>query len=110
MNNAEIVLSFIQALNKENFAAAREYLNDNMRFVGVLGTREGAGIYIADMEKMKLKYDIKKVFSDDQDVCLWYDIQMSGVTVLSSGWYKVHDGKIDSFQVLFDPRPVLEKK
>jgi hypothetical protein len=80
-----------------------------MSFVGVLGTRDGAASYIQDMERIKLKYDIKKVFADDNDVCLWYDIQMSGVEVLTSGWYHVVDGKILSLKVVFDPRPVLEQ-
>jgi hypothetical protein len=105
--NTGIVLSFIQALNNDNFAEARSYLNDNFRFVGVLGSREGAGTYIADMEKIKLKYEIKKVFTEGNDICLWYDINMGGKTVLCAGWYKVQDGKIEHFQVLFDPRPVL---
>jgi hypothetical protein len=105
--NTEVVLSFIQALNNDNFAAARSCLNDNLRFEGVLGARDGAGAYMADMEKMKFKYDIKKVFTDDHDVCLWYDIDMGGKTVLCAGWYKVQHGKIEHFQVLFDPRPVL---
>jgi hypothetical protein len=105
----EVVLSFVQALNEEDFAAARERIDDNMSFVGVLGTRSGAESYIKDMERIKLKYDIKKVFVDGLDVCLWYDIQMGGVSVLTSGWYHVVDGKIQSLKVVFDPRPVLEQ-
>jgi limonene-1,2-epoxide hydrolase len=105
----EVVLSFIKALNDSDFDSAREYLDDNMIFQGVLGSRNSADDYIRDMKKMKFKYAIQKVFADGDDVCLWYDISMSGSEIFSSGWYKVEEGKIKLFKVIFDPRPVLEQ-
>jgi hypothetical protein len=56
---------------------------------------------------MKLKYDIKRVFSDGDDVCIFYDIEMGNTTIFSCGWYHVIDGKINSIRVIFDPRPLL---
>jgi limonene-1,2-epoxide hydrolase len=105
----EVVLSFIEALNDDNFEAARTHLDDAMIFQGVLGSRNGADDYIRDMKKMKLKYAVQKTFEDDDDVCLWYDITMSGIEVFSCGWYKVEDGRITLLKVIFDPRPVLEQ-
>jgi len=104
------VLSFIEALNKEDFDAARQFLANNMKFEGVMGTRDGADAYIADMERMKFKYAVKKAFTDGDDVCLLYDINMGGITIFCSGWYKVTNAKINWFKVVFDPRPLLEKK
>ncbi len=98
----------MQALNEEAFDTARGLVADTMTFDGVLGSRKGGDVYIGDMRKMRFKYDIHKVFVDGPDVCLWYDIDMSGVTVLSAGWYHVKAGMISTFKVLFDPRPVLE--
>jgi len=103
----ETVLSFIKAMNAEDFKAARNYVTPDMDFVGVMGTRHGADAYFADMEKMKFKYEIEKVFSDDSDVCLWYTIRMGDKSVPTSGWYHLENGKIANFRVLFDPRPVL---
>ena len=109
-NNAtKIVLSFINALNKEDFKTAKNCLADDMKFIGVLGTREGADVYIADMQKIKLKYDILKTFSDENDVCLFYDIAMSGKKIFSCGWYEIESNKIKSFKVIFDPRLLLEQ-
>lgn len=102
------VLSFIDSLNQENFDAARQLVTDDMTFKGVLGTRDGAEAYMDDMRKMKMKYAIKKVFADGEDVCLFYDITQGNITFFSAGWYKVVSDKIKSFQVIFDPRPVLE--
>lgn len=105
----EVVLAFIDALNKEDFTAAGNYLTDDMTFKGVLGSRDGAHAYMKDMQQMKLKYDVKKVIAEDNDVCLFYDLAMSGTNIFGCGWYHVKDGKINSLNVLFDPRPILEK-
>jgi len=104
----DMILSFIQAINAEDFAAARTYVNDDMKFIGVLGSRDGADTYLSDMAKMKFKYTVKKVFADDGDVCLFYNIDMGKATAFSCGWYHFVNGKIDTIRVLFDPRPVIE--
>lgn len=103
----DVVLSFINYLNKEDFKAARECANDDMIFDGVLGSRKGADNYFQDMEKMKFKYDVKKVFEDENDVCVLYDINMGKATLFTCGWYRLKNHKISSIKVVFDPRPVL---
>jgi limonene-1,2-epoxide hydrolase len=103
----EVVLDFLDALNSEDFKTARHYLSDDMVFDGVLGHREGADIYIEDMKKMRFKYRILKPFADGDDVCVLYDIDMSGETIYTAGWYKVRDNKIKSLRVVFDPRPIV---
>jgi len=110
LSTKELVSSFIKALNEEDFATARSYVYDNFSFDGVLGSRDSADAYFKDMEKMRFKYDIKKTFTDGDDVCLLYDINMQGTNIFTCGWYKVQNGKIKSLKVVFDPRPVLEAK
>jgi catechol 2,3-dioxygenase-like lactoylglutathione lyase family enzyme len=105
----DVVLSFLAALNKDDFTEARNFVHDQFSFVGVLGRRDGAEDYFRDMEKMKLKYHIQKVWADRDDVCVLYDIDMGGgKKVFASGWYKVKQNKIESFRVVFDPRPVMQ--
>jgi hypothetical protein len=60
------------------------------------------------MEEMRLKYDIRKTFVDGADVCLLYDLNISGTKLFCCGWYHVEEGKVVSLRVVFDPRPVLE--
>jgi len=105
----EVVLAFIDAINDEDFEKARTYVTHDLQFVGVMGTRNGADAYFNDMQKMKFKYDVKKSVAEDNDVCLLYDIDMGGKTIFCMGWYQLVDGKIKSFKVVFDPRPLLEK-
>ena len=109
-NAKKVVLTFVNALNEEDFETARECLSDDMVFDGVLGHRDGADTYIEDMKKMKFKYKIKKTFEDDNDVCLLYDINMGGKNIIfTCGWYQIKYNKIKSLKVVFDPRPIIEK-
>jgi|SRR5882762_4940134 len=103
----EVVLSFIEAMNNLDYKKAREYVHDELYFIGVMGTRNGAEAYFRDMEKMKFQYAVQKAFEDGDDVCLWYDITMSGKSIFSSGWYHVEEGRINWLKVVFDPRPLL---
>jgi limonene-1,2-epoxide hydrolase len=104
-----VVLTFINALNAEDFDTAKNCVHDDLVFEGVLGTRDGAEAYFRDMEKMRLKYKIKKAFQDGNDVCILYDINMSGTDIFTCGWYQVEHGRIKSLKVVFDPRPVLQQ-
>jgi hypothetical protein len=106
----EVVLAFVDALNKEDFTLAGTLLASDMTFNGVLGTRDGADVYMSDMEKMKFKYDIKKTIAEQNDVCLFCDIAMGAVSIDSCLWYQVKEGKISSLKAIFDPRPVLDQK
>ncbi len=98
---------FIHYLNEENFEKAERCLDPDFKFTGVLGTREGASVYINDMKQMKFKYQILQTFTAGEEVCFWYHIDMGEKTILASGWYEVINGKIRSLKVLFDPRPLL---
>lgn len=103
----QVVLSFLDEVNNENFKAARKYVTDDLIFIGVMGARDGADAYFKDMENMRLKYKIKKAFEDGNDVCVLYDIDMAGKSIFTCGWYKLRNGKIASIHVIFDPRPIL---
>jgi hypothetical protein len=104
----EIVLALIDAINKEDFQTARTYVTDDFKFNGVLGARDGAEAYFKDMQEMKLKYDIKKTFTDGNDACIFYEIEMAGKKIFCCGWYHLRDQRVSSLRVVFDPRPVLE--
>lgn len=57
-----------------------------MTFEGTLASRQQADAIFADLERMRLKYDVKKVFADGNDVCVFYDVTLSGVRVFTGGW------------------------
>jgi hypothetical protein len=101
----EVVLFFVNHLNGEKFAAARKLASDDLSFVGVLGSRDGADAYFSDMKKMHLRYVVKKVFAEGADVCLFADLTIWDMTIFCSSWYRVERGKIKWLRVIFDPRP-----
>jgi len=107
-NAKEIVLECVKALQNQDFQRARELVDNDFSFDGVLGSVHGADNYFRQMEKLRFKYNVKKVFADGTDVCLLSDIVMEGKSVFTCSWYRVDGRKIRSLRVVFDPRPVLE--
>src|SRR5277367_1889850 len=103
----EVVLGLGQALNDENYEAARRYVNNNMKYVGPFGSHDGAESYLHEIERLRLKFDILKIFADDKDVCVLYDITVSGITLFACGWFQLEAGTVGSMRVTFDPRPLL---
>jgi hypothetical protein len=102
----EIVMSYIKALDTQNYDSARNWLGDNVLVKGPAGEAfRSPDEFLSMMRKQLGKYDIKKVFVDGDDVCLLYDFITKTVTTFFSSWYKVKDGKIISIQTVFDPRP-----
>ncbi len=106
-HSGKTVEQFLTALNNEDMAAARALLTADFKFVGVLGSRDGADVYIDDMGRMKMKYTIHKIFEDGDDVCVLCDYIMGDKTVFGCSWYQLKDGKLSSLRVVFDPRPFL---
>ena len=90
-NKKELVLSFLKAIQEQDYKTARSYVTDNVSFYAPDGSPlEGAEAYFKGLEPLRLKYDIKKVFSEGNDVCIIYDINFSArqVVVFACGLYK----------------------
>jgi limonene-1,2-epoxide hydrolase len=102
----EIVMSYIKALDSQDYDSARQWLGDNVLVKGPAGEAfRSPDEFISMMQKQRGKYDIKKVFVDGDDVCVLYDFITKAAKTFFSSWYKVKDGKITSIQTVFDPRP-----
>jgi hypothetical protein len=100
----EVVMSYISSLDKQEYDAALKLLHDNVRIRGPAGETFGKPLdFIEMLRKYRGRYDIKRTFSDGNDVCLWYDLKTTGPTLFMSSWYQVQKGKIVSIQTIFDP-------
>jgi SnoaL-like domain len=98
-------MSYIRALDSQDYDGALQHLNDRVRIRGPAGETFGKPLdFIEMLRKYHGKYDVKKVFSDEEDVCVLYDLRTTGPTVFMSSWYQVRDEKIISIQTVFDPR------
>lgn len=101
-----VVLSYIRALDSQDYATAGSHLNDNVRIVGPSGeTFRKPREFIDMLRSFRGKYDVKKVFTDRDDVCLLYDLVTPAATVFMCSWYQVKSAKIASIRTVFDPRP-----
>jgi SnoaL-like domain len=100
-----LVMSYISALDKQDYDGALGLLNERVRIRGPAGETFGKPLdFIEMLKKYRGRYDVKKVFSDGADVCVLYDLKTTGPTVFMSSWYQVNGGKIVSIHSVFDPR------
>jgi hypothetical protein len=60
------------------------------------------------MERLKIRFNIKKIFENGDDVCLLYDFSSESVNLFGCGWYRLENGKINLLRVVYDPRPIVE--
>ena len=103
-------MEYTQATERQDFQLARGYLKDNVSYVSPLNSFDRAEPYLKYnlhlYETGQLgKFDIKKEFTDSNDVCILHEWNSQLVCV----WYHVDDDeKISSVKVIFDPRPFLE--
>lgn len=98
-------MAYIDAMDKRDFAAVRNYLGNDIFIKGPAGEAfRSADDFLTMMEKQNGKYDMKKVFVDGEDVCLLYDFVTPKVSTFFCSWYQVKDGKIASIRTVFDPR------
>jgi len=106
----EIVLAYENALNNGDWETARSYLDDRLKLAGPLANYDNADSFIEAMKKrqsMIKKVDIRKIFSEGEDVCILYDVITvipNAPTSFTAEWCHVKDGKINSIVVVFDPR------
>jgi predicted SnoaL-like aldol condensation-catalyzing enzyme len=108
----EIVMEYLQTLiERRDFKSARSYLKDNVTYVSPLNSFDGVEPYLKYNESLHLpKPDIKKVFTDGDDVCLLYEMTLTTtppVTFPVSFWAHVDGEKISSIKLVFDPRPFI---
>ena len=66
----DVVLSYVDALNKEDFETARSLVTDEFSFQSPVMSIGSPEEYFASMKQMKIKFNVKKAFADNDDVCV----------------------------------------
>jgi len=109
---ADVVAQFYGALQREDFAAAREHLSEPFSFVGWFDRFDEPDAYIDALRKLRgflVKIDVHKLFVDGDDVCVLYDAHTArGEATLVAAWFRLRDGRIAAVRVVCDPRPFAE--
>ena len=106
----EIVEKYKEAVGRKDFVAARKLLHDDLAFQGPIETLNKADDYVASISKLAhiiQRTAVKKVFADDNDVCMLYDMvtDTPAGTAFIVEWYQVRGDKIGSLRSVFDARP-----
>jgi limonene-1,2-epoxide hydrolase len=110
-NNArEVVDRYFTALTMKDFVTMRSLLDDDVTFVGPLGTTDNAEQYIDALTRVTTSMvDIRRhaLFADGEDVCQIYDLTLSApdATLPVAQWLKVRDNRITAVRLYFDARP-----
>ena len=102
MDQKELVISFIDILNKQDYAKARSLVSEDFSFQSPVISIDNPDEYFRQMRELKISYDIKKAFSDGDDVCVFYDYTIKGTIRFGCGWYKLKGGKIVSLRIVSD--------
>ncbi len=98
-------MSYIGALDDQEYEKALEYLHEKVRIRGPAGETFGRPLdFIEMLRKYRGRYEIKKVFADGDDVSVFYDLATNGPRVSMASWYHVKEGRIVSIETIFDPR------
>jgi hypothetical protein len=74
----DIVMEYIQATERQDFQSARGYLSDNVSYVSPVNSFDRAEPYLKYnlhlyQTGQLVKFDIKKEFADNNDVCIIHE-------------------------------------
>jgi limonene-1,2-epoxide hydrolase len=112
----EIVISFLESLNKGDLKSARSCVSDDFSLTLPQGSFDSAETYFKAVEQARQArqaqyiFNIKKIFTDGNDVCVFNDVIAGPITLFACGWYHVEDQKIHSLKLVYDPRPLLQER
>jgi hypothetical protein len=113
----EIVMEFIEALERKDFKSVRSYISDNISVIAP-GPVESTTFNQAEPFTTYLEHanlpplEIKKEFADSNDVCLLFEMNYREplLTTFVCGWFHVNDnGKISSLRFVLDPRALFQR-
>ena len=101
----EIVMSYIRALDSQQYETVQGFLSESIRIKGPAGESfSSPAEFIGMLRSYRGRYDLKKTFTDGNDVCVLYDLATPAGTAFMCSWYQVKGGRITSITSIFDPR------
>jgi hypothetical protein len=105
----QVAEGFFDSWTGKDFERARGLLHDDVSFEGPIDRFSDADSYVASLRRLSgivTGAEKQKVFVDDEDVCIIYDLKTAPVpSSRTCEWYQVRDGRIASVSVVFDARP-----
>jgi hypothetical protein len=104
------VFSSINAPENREYGTTTGYLSGNFMIVDrVSESFRKAEEFIDILRQHGGRYDLKKIFTDEKEVCFPYDLITLIVTVFVCLCHKDKRGKIVTIQLVFGPRAFVYK-
>jgi hypothetical protein len=110
-NTGDILKNFYAAVMKRDLKSARNYLNDELIFLGLFDTYHSADEYIAALTKLlqiTVRLDVKKIIAEGNDAAVFLELETkapAAATTLVAEWHQVKNEKISHVESAFDGRP-----
>jgi len=107
---AQVVAQYFAAFGSGDMAAARRLLKDDLAFKGPIDTFDNADDLMKSLGALAPAVkgmQQRLVLVDGENVATFYDMLTPMGTAPIAEWHHVHDGKIDTINVYFDPRPFV---
>jgi limonene-1,2-epoxide hydrolase len=103
-----VVEHYNRALEGKDFAAARGFLADDLRFEGPIDRFDKADDYITAITRlygMVQGVEHQKTIVEGEDVAVFYVLDTPVAKAPVAEWYSVRSGKIVHLRAYFDARP-----
>lgn len=104
----DIVGKYNRALEAKDFAAARGFLVDDLRFEGPIDRFQKADDYIGAITQlygMVKGIEHQATIADGDEVAVFYMLDTPVAKAPVAEWYTVRGGKIVQLRAYFDARP-----
>ncbi len=109
--SAETLAKFYDAVVKQDLAAARTYLADDLVFEGLFETYRSAEEYLTTLTGLlgiTVRLDVKGIIGQGDDAAVFFELETKApaeAKVLVAEWHQFKDGRIVHVRSAFDGRP-----
>ncbi len=108
----KVALAYLDAVAKKDLERIESLVASDVRFVGPATTLTGTRELLAAFRRISavhVRSDIKRVFSDGDEVCVIYDFVTDTAGALPTvEWMRVEGGRIRSINLFYDQVPWLK--
>jgi ketosteroid isomerase-like protein len=105
----QIALAYLDAVGTHQLDRLTELMAPNVRFVGPVmsfDSRDKVIDALRTISAVHVRNDVKRVFTDGNEVCVIYDLVTDAFGSLPSiEWLKIADGRIASINLYYDQVP-----